>query len=136
MPQLDPSTKYTQPPTLLSVEKQNAFSASALFEALEQQDKQPTDFTASLKDCAQQAGMEFLFEMPGSLFDKTDIRAFALRQGRPNSALYGFLFYEIETKTIAIMQYSEIGFQAQAFFSSYSSVLACLKDLKPISHIH
>jgi len=95
-------------------------------------------FSDAVTFAAEQAGCEFLFEVPGTLFDQDGGRAAVIRScisegdnnEKPNCILY--IIFDGEDGVIRILEEFEAPGSLQAMTQSYSRVLEFLSGM-PIS---
>ena len=81
---------------------------------------------------AEQSGCEFLFEVPGSLFNREDGRAAVIRScptGSEGENCILYIIFDGDDGVIRILEEFEVPNSIQAMTHSYSKVLEYLSDL-------
>ena len=94
---------------------------------------QASGFYEAVSFAAEQAGCEFLFEVPGALFGQESGRA-AVMRSRPQTANKSIIIYVIfdgDDGLIRILEEFEVSGSTQAMVDSYSKVLEHLTDIPP-----
>ena len=92
---------------------------------------QTSGFYDAVSFAAEQAGCEFLFEVPGALFGEDSGRAAVMRSlpQAPNQSCIIFVIFDGDDGLIRILEEFEVSGSAQAMVNSYSSVLEQLSGL-------
>ncbi|MCF6321984.1 MAG: hypothetical protein L3J32_09480 [Rhizobiaceae bacterium] len=112
----------------------SSFLPSAFEQALLQVNERD-GFSDAVTFAAEQAGCEFLFEVPGTLFDQDGGRAAVIRScidqredgEKPNCILY--IIFDGEDGVIRILEEFEAPGSVQAMTHSYSRVLEFLSGM-------
>ncbi|MEM9278549.1 MAG: hypothetical protein AAGA76_08235 [Pseudomonadota bacterium] len=133
--QANPITKTT-PPTLLARNDEGSDTIIPLFDAVMSMDRK-LDAMQVLEKSAEQSGMEFLFEIPGALFELPGHRVAVLNASTGSEKHdHVFVLYAMNEGIINVLNYDEIPDQAKRFFHSYVSVLSCLSDMPAVRNLH
>jgi len=124
------------PPTLFGSASQVAGFILSAVEA-ERSARQSQDILEVLQKAADQTGFSYLFEVPGCLFDKIDLRVAAIRSGHgKNDADYFFILCDEVNGINAVLEFDDAPLVARDFFHSYTWVLSSLKDLNVVKNLH
>lgn len=92
-------------------------------------------FTNSIIEAAQNAGCEFLFEIPARLFGFEETRAAAVRLNAfQNDDQLAFILCNKSTGQIHVLSHDEIPDRVLRFVQSYANVLSFLKSSAVTSH--
>lgn len=91
-------------------------------------------FTNSIIEAAQNAGCEFLFEIPASLFGFEETRAAAIRLNTFKDDQLAFILCDKNTGQIYVLSHDEIPNRVRRFVKSYANVLSFLKTSIVTSH--
>ena len=129
-------TVKQNPPTLFGSANQVAGYIFSAVEA-ERSARQSQDMMEVLQKAADQTGFSYLFEVPGCLFDRIDLRVAAIRSGPgKNNADYFFILCDEANGIDAVLEFDNAPLVAQDFFHSYTWVLSSLKELHVIKNLH
>lgn len=92
-------------------------------------------FSDAVSFAAEQAGCEFLFEVPGSLFHQNGGRAAVIRScsDLDNSPCILYIIFDGEDGVIRILEEFEVPGSVQAMTHSYSNVLELMANISPSS---
>ena len=123
-------------PTLLAHKGVNHLTTLPLLEALSEIDPEEADITRTLVEATEDTGFEFLFEIPGALFEHDDMNAFVMRYGNEDQYFHRFVVYDQNERKVAIMTYDEITPRARKFFTSYYGVLSCLSKISAVKQLN
>ena len=94
-----------------------------------------TVFTNSIIEAAQNAGCEFLFEIPASLFGFEETRAAAVRLNAfQNNDQLAFILCDKNTGQIHVLSNDEAPNSVLRFVQSYANVLSFFKNSELTSH--
>ena len=108
----------------------------ALFQQVEQADLE-SDFLEMVANTAKSAGCMFLFEIPGSLFDKPEFRAAAVvHEFDELDEHVVFILCHQERGSFEIYDEAEVPDHVMGFISSYAKVLTCLQELESCNQLH
>ncbi|MGI9352650.1 MAG: hypothetical protein ACR2O3_13885 [Rhizobiaceae bacterium] len=133
--QIDRAEK-SPPPTLFARNRESKNSIIPVFEAVMEMD-QSLDVVQILQRTAERTDCDFLFEIPGALFELPDHRAAVLKSAAEDSKHDHVFVLCGENKGITgILNFDEIPEQAQNFFYSYVSVLSCLSEISTVKSLH
>jgi len=92
-------------------------------------------FTNSIVEAAQNAGCEFLFEIPASLFGFEETRAAAVRLNTfENDDQLAFILCNKNTGQIHVLSNDETPIRVRQFVKSYANVLSFFKTSEVTSH--
>jgi len=95
------------------------------------------DFLEFVSKTAKSAGCYFLFEIPGSLFEKPEYRAAAVVQEFDELGEHlVFILCNQEKGTVEIYDEVEVPDHIMKFVSSYANVLTCLQQLESCNQLH
>ncbi len=123
-------------PALFNSATANKNPIVALFSQVENSDLE-RDFLEMVTHTAERAGCLFLFEIPGSLFEKPDFRAAAIVHAFDElEAHVVFILCNQETGTVEIYDEAEVSEQVTEFVGSYANVLTCLQGLETCRQVH
>ena len=124
------------PPTLFARNRDTEHSIIPVFEAVMEMD-QSLDVIQILERTAERTDCDFLFEIPGALFELPNHRAAVLRSA-PEESKYEHIFVLCgeDKDIVGILSFDEIPEQAQNFFYSYVSVLSCLSEISAVKSLH
>lgn len=108
----------------------------SLFQHLSESDLDG-DFRELVTENGAKTGFLFLFEIPGSLFDKADFRAAALiSTDNNNSERVLFVLCNQDDQVIEVYDEVEVPQNISDFVGSYANVLACLQSLESCGKLH
>lgn len=94
-------------------------------------------FSDAVMYAAEQAGCEFLFEVPGSLFDHSGGRAAVIRScpdfknPKDDEVCILYIIFDGDDGVIRILEEFEVPNSIQAMTHSYSNVLEHLAEMTP-----
>lgn len=92
-------------------------------------------FTNSIVEAAQNAGCEFLFEIPASLFGREDTTAAAIKlNAYQNDDQLAFILCDKNTGQIHVLGNDETPNGVLRFVQSYANVLSFFKNSELTSH--
>lgn len=107
-----------------------------LFEHVEQADRE-SNFLEMVAETAKSAGCLFLFEIPGSLFDKPNFRAAAVvHEFDEMEEHVVFILCHQERGSVEIYDETEVPDHVMGFVSSYANVLSCLQGLESCNRLN
>ena len=130
------SHQKSELPTLLANKGTNHLSTLPLLEALSEIRSEETDIPQLLSEASEDTGFEFLFEIPGALFEHERMNAFVMRYEGEEQYFHRFVVYDPEEDKVAIMTYDEITPRARKFFTSYYGVLSCLSKIPAVRKLN
>lgn len=95
------------------------------------------DFLEHVIEVAKDAGCQFLFEVPGSLFEEPDYRAAAVIQDLDDEETQTiFILCSQEAGTIQLLHEVEVEPEVLGFVESYANVLLSLNKLETCHQLH
>ena len=95
----------------------------------------PPEFNHAILEAANNAGCEFLFEIPGDLFGFEETRAAAIKLNAfSEDDQLAFILCNADTGTIHVLSNDEVPSKVIRFVESYAAVLSLLQNSKITSH--
>ena len=123
-------------PTLFGRNGHNANPIIPAFDTVREKDE-TRDILEILQTAANQSEFAYLFEIPGTLFGRADLRVVAIRtSGQEPEQQYFFILCSEQDGIVSIVAFDDAPGTAQEFFHSYTWVLSSLSELKVIKNLH
>ncbi|MDJ0614690.1 MAG: hypothetical protein QNJ29_13570 [Rhizobiaceae bacterium] len=126
----------TDKPALLNPASKSENPIVSLFQEVERSDLE-RDFLELVSETANTAGCQFLFEIPGTLFEKPEYRAAAVVHEYDDLQDHVvFILCNQESGSVEIYDECEVSEQVTKFVGSYANVLTCLQRLETRKQLH
>jgi len=130
----EPQQTAEQLPSLISKSKGN-FVAGQIYDAICECDDE-VEVEIAIRYAAETSDMDYLFNIPGVLFEENDPFVCVIRYMEDETIQHGFVVLDHESQSVKMMDYDEVPKRAKAFFSSFAGVLSCLGDMPEVAKLH
>ena len=117
----------------VSEQRSTKFPLVASKPPVEESDE-PQEFHTAVENAAENAGCEFLFEIPGALFGTEGSRAAAIRMNPENFSKMSFIICDTKSGVIQVLDQEEAPARVSRFVKSYANVLCLLRADIPRMH--